>query len=1040
MALQKQKISLSLIKGTDTKTNDQISKNYKDMVNIVFSGDMTAKKMNGFDLLGTFSADTPIAMKTKGTDLLLQGQNSFYKHIDSIGFKKLKEIGSSSVEKLPALGTYMACGANYDFHASVVNAIGVDVNGTETAKYSARFTFTDKKGNVLNVAETLIGAPVNTHTDGWTPNYFFRWFKCFAYGDLFYVSYVLNGKLYLQRYSFSVDGFYSDGIGLFNGSAGFPDVVYENIRAMDFVADASNIYIAYALAAGTVSLYKLTNIGAISVVSNVILSGTNSGNIQIHEKDATHFYVSFPQINSVPTPDQSELHQKKILKSDLSTVTDSIVGIMQDYFGTYTGRTHWISYPTSDTTAVRTPVAIQQTHYGFVPTSNFEYGEHRRSQMVNSMGLMPVSKIFKIGTKFYFVGVCISDEQWTYALYRFYQQPDTQGLNYDVIAPQAFFGQTTSGYEEIPQFGLRIYNLSDDNAASADSEKFLYALQEINVQNGEINFGNRGIQPDNSPLRYKITLGDPEYSFLEANQNAVMGDGIVSLYDGQDISEIGFVGKPHIHLFGTVSSGGGLPAGNYRVYAIYRWTDANGIEYHSEPSNLIGAPSLLPVSANQKIVLTIHHAIMTFKQNVYCDVFVSKDTDSFTRQATFQIDNYFDVETENSTNVTISTYGQTTKNIPFYANEGTEIKNTSILGVKHLGLYADSVFAVSSENKKSVFYSKPLEQGSELAFNMPSFFKNVFDKRGVNEDEIVGVCAMDGRLFVFKQRSIVYIVGDVGDVNSGNASLSTPQLVTTDVGCINAKSIILAPDGIMFMSDKGIYLLNRTLIVEYIGAQVERFNQRSITSANLLENVNEIRFTTLEGECLVYNYYQKEWSWFENMPAIDACVWRGKFTWLKTDGKVLVETTSHKKMIDQAIVQKISSPWIVMDNSQGWQKVYDVLILGKYKSEHQIKINVFYDYEKYSSEEYILDPLDESKYNIAVRPTNADLQSHVEADGVYQMTIDMVRKSCQAFRIEITDEPLNIDQNTGESFSLSNIEVTVGVKKGPAKLPAYKSY
>src|SRR5574343_218668 len=100
MALQKQKISLSLIKGTDTKTNDQISKNYKDMVNIVFSGDMTAKKMNGFDLLGTFSADTPIAMKTKGTDLLLQGQNSFYKHIDSIGFKKLKEIGSSSVEKL----------------------------------------------------------------------------------------------------------------------------------------------------------------------------------------------------------------------------------------------------------------------------------------------------------------------------------------------------------------------------------------------------------------------------------------------------------------------------------------------------------------------------------------------------------------------------------------------------------------------------------------------------------------------------------------------------------------------------------------------------------------------------------------------------------------------------------------------------------------------------------------------------------------------------------------------------------------------------
>ena len=52
----------------------------------------------------------------------------------------------------------------------------------------------------------------------------------------------------------------------------------------------------------------------------------------------------------------------------------------------------------------------------------------------------------------------------------------------------------------------------------------------------------------------------------------------------------------------------------------------------------------------------------------------------------------------------------------------------------------------------------------------------------------------------------------------------------------------------------------------------------------------------------------------------------------------------------------------------------------------------------------------------------------------------MVRKNCEAFRLEIEDIPLDIANNTGESFALSNLEVTVGLKKNPVKLNPEKTY
>ena len=78
------------------------------------------------------------------------------------------------------------------------------------------------------------------------------------------------------------------------------------------------------------------------------------------------------------------------------------------------------------------------------------------------------------------------------------------------------------------------------------------------------------------------------------------------------------------------------------------------------------------------------------------------------------------------------------------------------------------------------------------------------------------------------------------------------------------------PEGLMFKSSKGIYLLSRALELKYIGADVEAYNAFDVTSAQLIPTVYEVRFTLTNGVCLVHDYYVDQWSVYTNIAAVDA--------------------------------------------------------------------------------------------------------------------------------------------------------------------------
>src|SRR5262249_55406845 len=123
--------------------------------------------------------------------------------------------------------------------------------------------------------------------------------------------------------------------------------------------------------------------------------------------------------------------------------------------------------------------------------------------------------------------------------------------------------------------------------------------------------------------------------------------------------------------------------------------------------------------------------------------------------------------------------------------------------------------------------------------------------------------------------------------------LTAPALLSSDCGCIEPRSVVVVPDGIMFLSAKGIYLLNRKEEVIYIGGPVDYWtsNYTACTSARMLPSAREVRFVMTTPKAplvtpacvdLVYNYNDHLWTHhlkYQNRVSVDAVVSNGVYVW-----------------------------------------------------------------------------------------------------------------------------------------------------------------
>lgn len=1035
MALQKQQFSIDFVKGANTKTDEIVSKDFREMENVVFSGEMTAKKMPGYDLIAStpVNNDPSLFLKRKG-DKVVQNSTGSYKFFENLNaFKKISDLGSGKLTEEEAPGEFFAAGASYNAYmkASSTNAFGT-VGASDHINNT--FTFTDKKGAVINSITLAGGQPYLA-----TEDYFKKWTKIIAIGDDFYFSHA-NGGHFLQitqfKYNAPSNEFMLNDTYFFYSGVGNTEVDFVNsganaLTSFDMITDGTSLFVGFRLAESR-KLYKFT--GNLTAPVQASVAEEISTTLELYDFDATYFLMAAPVLNT--STKIATLMLRKYRKSDLGFVSEVAITSQSYDAGTTNAFIHFSCFPTSATTAVFCFTIIMPTAASDSTGGVHGYGFMKKGAMFTagalkgSEGLIPLGKVFRKNGKYYVYAMLCLGESRTFLV-----------VDIETLVPRAVFNRTAVKV----QFGL-ISNGRLSNTAADSTPLFMfpgiYAIQEQFVENGVYtlaSFDDYGIYKVG-----KFSFDSHQSNSIEIGAKNFISGPVPMYFDGVNLVEHDLIGEPFLVYTGS-TTGGALPADtSYQVVACYVWRDSSGVTFRSGLSNVLGSPKAISLSANSKILYDIYLPLVTAREGVECHVYAINS-----QEGVFQLVEKFPVSIQPVT----TKLSKVVASLPF-SSQGAEVLYTQLVGpsavqlenlpamsMRHAALFSDRIFYIKDGDENTIYFSQKKVQTEDFAFNENFLLVRAYDKRGFNEDKLVGLQAMDGRLFIFKENSILYTAGDGPGLDGSNSDLIPPQLVTTDVGCISSRSIVLMPAGIMFMSDKGIYLLDRKLQASYIGSPVERFNDEVITSSVLLESKNEIRFTTMSGHVLVFNYYSQQWSWFKDVVGVSALITDGVYSILTDAGEWIKENPAHHKLKGAAIVQKLASPWLRLpDTVQAWAKVYELLIVGKYKTPHQIKLSLYFDYEEYASDVYTLDPLDSSQYNITIKPSNGSIEDGSLTDGVYQFKVDLPRKNCQAFRFEIEDIPLSVGTNTGECFALSNFTVTYGIKKGPAKLGAGKDY
>lgn len=526
----------------------------------------------------------------------------------------------------------------------------------------------------------------------------------------------------------------------------------------------------------------------------------------------------------------------------------------------------------------------------------------------------------------------------------------------------------------------------------------------------------------NGPTDFALQL-----TFLEISQNyksnsrATIGSnvhlqgGFLCEFDGEKLFENGFHLPPSKP---TLAEGAaGALTGDYSYYAVFRYTDKNGQVTRSEPSLV---SSELTVSA-KKIDVTVLSLQFGIKP-LDCFIELYRNTDGGTTfyYATGSNVNMYSavsfVITDNATDNAISS------NAILYTS-GNIIPNNPAPACKLVCQGGNRIFLAGLEDEDEIYYSKKKLFG-ECA-NFSRLFKMRFDLSQYNiTGGVTGIGYMDDKFIVFKRNSIFYVAGDGPNELGNNDTFTSPELVSSDTGCTDPRSIILTPVGIMFKGDKGIYLLSRGMASEYIGAPVESYNDYQVTSAVHLDKKSQVVFTlrgdddSTEKYQLVYDYFTQQWSVIVGLVAIDGDVIDGDHLILDANSSTpYVQNGTDFTDSTTAYSIKVKTPWIKVSGIQDFGRIWSATILGTYKSAHTLRVTVYYDYATDYSEVYNIVP---------------DV-----LDSQYQYRIHLQKQKCESIQFVIQD----LDQSgTKESMELTALTLEVGVKKGSMKLAAGRKY
>lgn len=370
---------------------------------------------------------------------------------------------------------------------------------------------------------------------------------------------------------------------------------------------------------------------------------------------------------------------------------------------------------------------------------------------------------------------------------------------------------------------------------------------------------------------------------------------------------------------------------------------------------------------------------------------------------------------------------------------GGVIENIAAPACAAMTLFKSRLILLDAEDRNTLWYSKQVIQGTpaEMSDLFTLYISPTVSAQG-STGPVTTLAALDDKLILFKHSAAYYIVGTGPDNTGGNNDFSEPVFITSTVGCTNQQSLVFIPEGLMFQSDKGIWLLGRDLSTKYIGAPVEQYtNEGTVQSAVNVPGTNQVRFTLDSGVTLMYDYYYKQWGTFTNVPAISSTLYGDLHTYLDNRGRVFIETPGSYLDRSAPVLMSFTTSWLNLAGVQGFERAYEFYLLGNYISPHRLNITVAYDYNPSPAQQVVITP-----DNIPNTWGSESLWGGGNAWGgeggsIEQWRVFFAKQKCQSFQISLQEvfDP-SYGPTPGAGLTLSGLNIVIGAKKGRPTLRA----
>lgn len=1007
MALNKQSVEVNFAQGLDTKSDPKqipVGK-FARLVNTIFTKLGLLKKRNGYRQLTSLPEDANLATTFNG-NLTAVGESIQAYSDGSNQWVNKGTLQPCSLETLPLIRTNLNQ-SQADSAISPNNLVctvytdNVPSGGSTVAYY--KYVVADATTGQNIIAPTVITAPTGTITG--SP-------RVFVLGNYFIVAFSNNvaGVYHLQYIAIN----------------------YYDVSIITTAADITATYTPATTVAWD----------GVVVNNNLYLAWNRNGAaaIQVNYLDSTLTMHSVVTVAGDPATHVS-------LCADTTGSTPVIWVSWYNYAGgagfvmafsqiltTILGKTSTLAGAIANLTSTAQDGICNQIFevesvlsYDATKSSNYiQYQTITQAGVVSSVidvnfGIGLASKAIAYNGTTYFLTIYGAPPSASYAV----NQPTYFLMNLDgeVIAKLAYSNGGSYYTVGLPQIHL-----------SGSVISFAYFFKDLIVPVNKTT----GVTVKNATYtQLGINLAQIDFAGEPAKTAEIGSDlhltgGFLWMYDGFQPVEHGFFLYPDYVKVTTSGAGGLITAQTYNYVVLYEWADNQGNIHRSAPSIPV---SITTVGATSSNTIEFPNLFLTYKTANPVKAVIyrwSTAQQTYYQVTSVSVPTYASSQTFTDTKADSAIVG----NSILYTTGGV-VENIAAPSFNDIALYKSRLFGIDAENPNLLWYSKQVVQGVpvEMSDLFTSYIGSTSGSQG-STGVMKCISTMDDKFIIFKDNAIYYMTGNGPDNTGANNDLSEPVFVTSTVGCNNKRSIAMIPNGLVFQSNKGIWLLGRDLSTRYIGAPVEDFNSYQVQSAVAVPGTNQVRFSLSNGATLMYDYFFDQWGSFD-VSAVSSTIFEDLHTFINSRGEVYQENPGSYVDGTSPVLMGLKTGPINLGGVQGFQRAYGFFLVGEYKSPHKLSIGISYDYAQGPEQVSIIQPIENYNYTYG-GPDGANYYGSGNYGGnlsLEQWQVFFQRQKCQAFQIDIQESyDSTWGQAAGEGLSLSGLDIVVGVKGSSPKL------